>query len=133
MVCFDTDIIVNFLRNEPKAVRIINKLIESEEQISTTTINSFELWKGAYRSKKENAKEVVETFLNNIGLLPLDKESSKKAGEIFELLASKGETVDALDVMISSIALSNNEEILTLNKKHFERIPNLKIFKLNLD
>ena len=46
---------------------------------------------------------------------------------MFESLSSKGEMVDALDVMIASIAIVNNESILTMNKKHFERIKELKL------
>ena len=49
------------------------------------------------------------------------------AKKIFESLSSEGQTVDALDVMIASIAMVNNEPILTLNKNHFERIPGVKL------
>jgi tRNA(fMet)-specific endonuclease VapC len=130
MVCLDTDIIVNFLRNERSAVAMLQKLKEKGHPLKTTTINSFELWKGAFRKKKVDGKKAVEECLMDLEIMNLDKSSSKKAAEIFESLISKGEMIDALDVMIAAIAISNNEKILTKNKKHFERIKELRLIEL---
>ena len=101
MVCIDSDIIINFLRKEKNAVELINQL--------------------------KSTFDTIEQFLSEIEILLLEPKSSKKAAEIFESLSSEGQTVDALDVMIASIAMVNNEPILTLNKNHFERIPGVKL------
>ena len=127
MVCIDSDIIINFLRKEKNAVELINQLKDKGELITTTVINSFELWKGYYRFKNKTTFDTIEQFLSEIEILLLEPKSSKKAAEIFESLSSEGQTVDALDVMIASIAMVNNEPILTLNKNHFERIPGVKL------
>ena len=124
MVCVDTDILIDFLRNKEEAVSLMEG-IANEGRMTTTVINGFELWKGAYRKNKD-WKEISKLF-DSIHLLNMDKESSKKAAEIFESLKKKGEAVDALDVMIASIAMINNEPLLTLNKKHFERIDGLRL------
>ena len=58
MVFLDTDVIINFLRKEPNAVNLIEKLKEDEEPLKTTTINEFELWKGAYRKKQK--KHIIQ-------------------------------------------------------------------------
>ncbi len=129
MVCLDTDVIVHFLRNNQEAVDLIRKVIETKEKIKTTSINEFELWKGVYNFYNEKREKTLNQFLSGVYNLNLDSKSSQKAAEIFESLKSQGETVDALDVMIASIAITNNEPLLTLNTKHFERIPELKLIE----
>ena len=51
-ICIDTDILVDFLRNEEKAVEFI-KEHEERNELATTHINLFELYYGAYKSNKK--------------------------------------------------------------------------------
>jgi len=129
MVFLDTDVMVNFLRKEPNAVSLIKKLKEEEEPLKTTTINEFELWKGAYRKKTEESHNSVKNLLSELEISDLTSVASKKAAEIFENLQSKGETTDVLDVMIASIVIINEEMLATQNIKHFGRISELKIMQ----
>ena len=127
MVCLDTDIIINFLRKESSSVQFISQLIENEEEVLTTSINVFELWKGAYKSNKKEAYKAVKEFLSKCRILYLDENSSQKAAKIFQELTSKGDIIDALDIMIASITITNKESLRTNNKKHFDRIKELKL------
>ncbi|HLC54256.1 MAG TPA: type II toxin-antitoxin system VapC family toxin [Candidatus Nanoarchaeia archaeon] len=126
MALLDTDILVNFLRNEETTVQLVRKLQE-KSQLATTTINEFELWKGVYKSKKEEENKELQNLLSELQIKSFDSRASKKAAFIFEELKSKGEMVDALDVMIAAIAISQNERLVTFNKKHFERIRGLQL------
>ncbi len=131
MVCLDSDILIEFLRNNAKVIDFIKKITEDGKNISTTTINSFELFKGATIAPRRNPIKNIEEFLSTMNILLFDLKSSKKAAEIFENLKSKGKMIDELDILIASIAISNDETILTLNKKHFLEIPGLKIEDVN--
>jgi tRNA(fMet)-specific endonuclease VapC len=127
MVCLDTDIIIDFLRGEKEAINKLKKLRDNNFELSTTSINVFELFKGALRSNKSNSKDIVNNFLSNLHVFDFDINSSEKAAEIFEELRQKGELIDPLDLMIASIAISNNEILATNNLSHFKRISGLKI------
>jgi len=120
----DSDIIIDFLKNDKKTVNKISELKEKEE-LKTTTINIFELLKGFYALNKKEEK-IIE-FIEHLSILDFDFESSKKSAEIFDSLKKKGETVDALDLFISSIAITNKEKLYTGNTKHFKNIPGLEI------
>ena len=126
MVCLDSDFMINFFRKKPHAVNKIKKLKKNEVNLSTTTINTFEMYRGFIDSKK-HTPEIFENFLNNVNILHFDFESSKKAAEIFEYLRVRGELLDLADIMIAATVITNNEILLTENLKHFSRIPNLKI------
>ena len=127
MVILDTDIIIDFLRKENSTTRKINELKDRDIELITTSINTFELFKGALRSYQEDAAEKLLGLLTNLKILDFNFEASKKAGKIFEDLRVKGKMIDPLDLMIASIALVNNESLLTRNIKHFEKIGELKI------
>jgi tRNA(fMet)-specific endonuclease VapC len=126
MVCLDSNIIINFLKNNKETVDKIINLHEKDIDISTTSISCFEVYRGFINIKRDSI-DIFESFLSNIRILNFNKNSSYKAAEIFEELKSKGESLDLADVMIASIVLSNNETLLTNNTNHFKRIPELKL------
>ena len=128
MVCLDTDVIIDFLRNESYATKKIKGFRDKEIELSTTSINTFELFKGALRSNQKDAMETLVGFLNNLKILDFDFEASGKAAEIFEDLRKKGEPTDPLDLIIASVVIKNKETLLTRNIKHFNRIQELNIF-----
>src|SRR3989338_9974372 len=123
MVCLDTDVIIHFLRKNKESVELINKILELKQKIKITSINEFELWKGVYKINNRNREKSLKQFLSSIEILNLNSSSAKKAAEIFQILELEGNPVDTLDVMIAAIAIVNDESVLTMNRKHFERIP----------
>jgi tRNA(fMet)-specific endonuclease VapC len=127
MVCIDTDILIDLLRKDPSTVKKISEIKDQDEELSTTTINSFELLKGALRSKQKDAKESTNKLIRNLKILDFDYEASEEAAEIFEDLRVKGMPLDPMDLMVASVAIANGESLLTGNIKHFERIKNLKL------
>ena len=57
MVCLDSDIIIDYLRNDKKTVKKIIDLKESGIELSTTSVNAFELFKGNMRLSTESNKK----------------------------------------------------------------------------
>ncbi|MEK6850766.1 MAG: type II toxin-antitoxin system VapC family toxin [Nanoarchaeota archaeon] len=130
MVCLDTDVIIDFLKKDKEIYKKIAELKEEQVELSTTTINAFELFRGNRKLSEESKEDSVDIFLNNVRVHKFALEDSKKAAEIFEQLKSRGEIIELTDVMIASVAIMNNESLLTRNKKHFERIDQLKLEKV---
>lgn len=126
MVCIDSDVLINFLRNKPSALNVINQLREKQEALMTTSVNSFEIMRGISHVSKDK-EEHIQSFLSNFTILNFDFESSKKAADIFNALKEKGASLDLADVMIAAIAMTHNQSLLTENKSHFERIHGLQL------
>ncbi len=127
MVCLDTDVIINFFRKEKTALNTLADLEESGIRITTTTINTFELWRGILKSRTEEEKRQALEFLNTLTLLEFSYAASQKAAEIIQDLKKSGEMIELTDIMIAAICISKNESLLTRNANHFERIPGLKL------
>jgi tRNA(fMet)-specific endonuclease VapC len=127
MVCFDTDFLIAYLQKDPEAIKKLEDLqAQDDPEAVTTTINAAELWKGAYRSKegqKETAK--VKRLLDSLEMITLDRESARIVGELDSTI--KSSPIGESDLLIASITLTNKQVLVTKNKKHFERIPGLKV------
>jgi tRNA(fMet)-specific endonuclease VapC len=126
MVCLDSDIIINALRDKGGAGRKLIAMKEEGLDLFTTSINTFELIRGV---KDEKEKEAIHlyNFLSGVEVLDFDFNSSEKAAEIFNALKKNGNLLDIADIMIAAIAMANDEPLLTENRKHFERIPGLRL------
>ena len=126
--CLDTDLLIAILRGKKEAFSKVLALDEDSKGASTTAINAFEIFFGAYKSKmqSDNLRE-TERLIDRLNVIPLDFSSSKRAAEISANLSTIGEPIDYRDAMIAAIALENDLTLLTRNKSRFARIKNLKL------
>lgn len=124
MVCLDSDILIDFLRNDKLTIKKIKEL-SLNGNLSITSINSFEILKGL-KDSRLNKNELM-SFISNFNIFNFNLEASEKAAEIFSQLKSSGNIIDLPDIMIASIVIVNNEKLLTRNIHHFDRIEELKL------
>ncbi len=127
MVCFDTDFLIAFLHNDYDAVKKLEYLMTKHNTTAMTTmINAAELWKGVYRSK-DKQKEIskVKWLLDSLELLTLDYESARMVGELD--VDTRTNPIGESDLLIASIAIVNNQTLITRNKKHFAKIRDLQV------
>src|SRR3989344_7432727 len=128
MVCLDTSFAIDKLRCNEEARDILDLLISNRESISITTISIMELIGGLYSNPKlKKEKEEIMAFVSSLIVLSFDLESSFLAGELELDLIINGQIIQPEDIMIASIAMENNETLITKNTKHFEKISGLKI------
>ena len=111
--CLDTSFLIELVKGNPQTRLDIQK-IEAEYALSTVTI--FEMWAG--KKTEENLLAAISEFT----LLDFNFESAKLAGTIYKELRKRGVSLDMRDVFIAAICIKNNFELLTINKKHFQRI-----------
>jgi len=129
MKCLDTDLLVAILRGNPEAEGKMRELDEEGRQ-ATTAVNTFEIFYGAYKSRRREANvEESRRLLARLIVLPLDQESAEKAGQAFAELESKGAPVEFRDVLVAGISLRNRLTLITRNEEHYSRISQLKIEK----
>ena len=126
-VCLDTDILIDFIRNNKETVDWV-KQHEENYELATTTVNVFELFYGVYESgfPKANMKD-VEDLISRLKILNLSLESTREGGKQLARLKKEGNIVEFRDILIGSIALTERFMLKTNNKKHFLRIEGLKV------
>ena len=124
-ILVDTSAWIEFFRKKAPYYEAILELIDNGI-ICCVGIVLAELLQGA---KCQREFEVLKEFLYVFDFLPESTEMWKKAGEVSYLLRHKGKAIGLSDCYISVITISNNVQLLTLDR-HFETIG--KEVELNL-
>jgi len=126
MVCFDTTFLIDLLRNEPAAEKQLQRYTDGYEPLTTTPVSVAELFKGAYSArewKSEIAK--VNSILDYLEIIPLSVPACEKYGRLINDLRKHGSPIGDLDALIASTAIVHRQILVTRNKKHFDKIPEL--------
>ena len=127
MKCLDTDLLVAILRGDAEAEEKMRQLDE-EGRNATTSINAFEIFYGAYKSKNRVTNiEGTKRLLSRLDVLSLDVGAAEKAGNFFADLELEGLQVEFRDVLVAASSLENHLALVTRNKKHYSRIVGLTV------
>jgi len=127
-VVIDTDVLIDLLRNVKKVLEFIGDMERKGYILSTTIINAFELYYGAYRSKKR-AENLASTrrLLERLIILRMSLKSAENAGRIYAELEMKGQPIGLRDVMVGAIALTRGYTLATRNIEHLQKISGLTL------
>ena len=129
-ICLDTSVLIDNLRGKTQTVEFIKRLEEAGATLSTTTINSFELYYGAYRSRRrEKNLTATRTLLTRLVILDLTDESSNKAGRILAYLEEEGDLIGFRDALIAAIAMNHETTLATSDIQDFSRVPDLQVLR----
>jgi predicted nucleic acid-binding protein len=127
MKCLDTDLLVAILRGDAEAEEKMRQLDEDGRN-ATTSINAFEIFYGAYKSKKRMTNiEGTKRLLSRLDVLSLNVEAAEKAGNFFADLELEGLQVEFRDVLVAASSLENHLALVTRNKRHYSRIVGLNV------
>jgi tRNA(fMet)-specific endonuclease VapC len=122
MTVADTDVLIDYLAGKG-AADIVERLLRSGV-LRTTVITRFELLSGA-KSGKQRAR--LLQLLEAVPSLELDDAAADAASEVRRSLESSGYPIGMADSLIAGIVASNGGTLLTRNRRHFERVPRLKL------
>ena len=127
-VFLDTSIIVEIDRKNAEVIRLIRKLIDNDHDILVSTVTISEILTGSYLRK--NFKEAVmeaKKILGQFLWIDLDAKIAEKTAQYLAYLIAEGGIIEYQDAAIAAtFTVAEANYLLTLNKRHFEAIPDLK-------
>lgn len=112
MTCLDTSILIDYMTGNTKIVGLVDEYA-SKEMTSITTITEYELLKHGDKIKREIAEGVIDSMQ----VYPFTSSSALEAAKIFERLRKSGRMINENDILIAGIAFSNNELLITRDKR----------------
>jgi predicted nucleic acid-binding protein len=121
----DTSILIDFYRKTDKSNSIWVSLVRQEYQFAISAITKYEIYSGATK----NQLEFWNNILQVINVIPFNEACVDTAVALNIVLKQKRSQIDIADLFIAATALTHNLPFSTLNRKHFDRIPNLKIIE----
>jgi tRNA(fMet)-specific endonuclease VapC len=100
--------------------------ISVDAELAVTAISVGELVHGAFKSARvEENLARLDVLLAAVIILPFDEEAAHRFGREKADLERGGTPVSDLDLQIASIALAHATPLVTHNRRHFERVPDL--------
>jgi len=118
-VLVDTDVLIEFLRGQARAVAFME---EFSSRIILSPIVIAELYAGV---KGENELAVLNNFISFFQTAPLDAEIAR-AGGLYKRDYGKSHGVGLADALLAASAEKVNAQLKTLNVKHYPMIKGLK-------
>ena len=130
MICLDSSFVIDYLKGDFSAKKILAKYDEEKLFVSEFTV--FEVAEGLiYSLNKHDDKKSFDAFfefLETIEILPLTNFFSLDAAKINANLNLKGKKIDSVDSLIIGSMFANNVfKIITRNVKHFSIVEGIKI------
>jgi len=129
----DTAILIDSERRGEGVEDILRRIraAHGEIDVAISTVSVVELTHGIYRARSAADRARRRTFADGVfhDLIahPLTIEIAELAGRIEGEQAAKGNTIDFADLLIGATALNLGFDMATINVRHFERIPGLKV------
>jgi len=128
MIVADTDVLIDYLRGRGAADRVELEL--EHGALGTTSITTFELWAGAHDSAQ---LQTIDDLVGALKILPIAKDEARAAASVRRDLEKRGLPIGMADSLIAGACVHHRVLLLTRNRKHFERVPGLKLATLRVD
>jgi len=119
----DTGIFIEHLRAKDKYKTTLYKLPQDAE-LHISSISLYELYMGATTPEKEND---IKLLTGDLSILPLNDIVAIEAAKIYHRLRTTNKMIEFRDIFIAATCIVNDLPLVTLNKKHFNRIKGLGI------
>ena len=122
----DTDICIYWLKGKKSVKTKIDRV--GQNAIAICVITASELYFGAYNSNKvEQNLVVAENLIKSLPVISLSDNTLKEFGRLKAQLRQAGTPVADFDLLIASVAITENLILVTNNTRHYQRIPALKL------
>jgi tRNA(fMet)-specific endonuclease VapC len=123
----DTDWTIDALAGHDRSVQVLRRIPPSDVAISIITMG--ELYYTAFISPNPQAVlERTRNLLQRHPVLNLNDEVMAQFAELRSQLKRQGNIVANFDLLIAATALCYDLTLLTYNRRHFERVPDLKLY-----
>jgi tRNA(fMet)-specific endonuclease VapC len=121
----DTDIYSAYLKGDR---RLYERFIQYGGRLHISAISAAELFVWVLRAKASSSRLVdLQKLLQDITFLDVNREVSRKFGEIRALQLDQGLFTPELDLLIASTALTSNLTLVTHNTQDYANVPGLKV------
>jgi len=127
MYLVDTDICIQFMRDERKVVDFISRM----ENINISVITLSELFFGLYNSGNlMKHKKTLADFLAFVSVLDANFFIANNFGKIKAKLKNRGAFTGDFDMMNAAFALTYDLTLITRNIKHYNQVEGVKINRI---
>lgn len=132
-IVLDSSVIISAERRGHSVRQILEQVHASqgETEVGLSVVTVAELVHGAYRAKTETQRnrrlEFIERLCLDVPVHPVTLDIARLVGRIEGEQEAKGIQFAFEDLVIGASALHLGYAVMTLNARHFQRIPGLSV------
>jgi tRNA(fMet)-specific endonuclease VapC len=129
----DSSVLIAGERRGDTVRQIVERIRASygDQKSALSAISVVELTHGVYRARTDadraRRKAFTDELVRDMVVYPFSLEIAQLAGRIEGEQAARGVSIAIEDLMIGATALYLGFDVATLNVKHFQAIPGLKV------
>ena len=121
-VLVDTPVIVDHLRNDPRAVALMGDLFAREDRVWAATPTRTEIIAGL----RPHELEPMGRLFAVVSWIDIDTAIADAAGGLAHQYLASHRGIDTVDYLIAAAAQSIGASLVTLNVRHFPMFPDLE-------
>lgn len=125
MFALDTNTVIYFFKGMGKVKDRLLSVAPAEIAIPTVVLFELEVGIGL-SGQVSKRRSQLDALAAVVTLLPLDKESAKRAAEVSRTLGKAGASIGPMDTLIAGIALASGATLVTHNQE-FRRVRGLQL------
>ena len=118
----DTSVLVDHLRADDRAVRLLVRLFEGDEPVWAATPSRTEILAGIRAAERD----AMSRLFALISWIDIDASIADAAGELARRFRRSHTGIDTTDYLIAAAAQSISASLVTLNVRHFPMFAGLK-------
>lgn len=124
MICFDTSVLVDYLRGEEYVETLLDGM---NERVCVPHLVRYELYVGAERSDDPSeTPDAVDAAIAWTETLEFTDDASRDAAAIRATLLDAGAVIGVADTLIAGTTRNADATLVTADD-HFERVPGLSV------
>jgi tRNA(fMet)-specific endonuclease VapC len=132
----DSSVVIGVERRGQDVAELLDQVtsVAGDQRVALSSEGLTELVHALYRSKNPFERSRHERFLHEllaiVEVIPYTRETAFLAGKIDGEQRALGNTIPSMDLFIGVTALEIGYSLVTVNLRHFKRIPGLDVIAL---
>lgn len=132
----DSSVVIAAERRGDNVTQMLKQIVAAtgDQRAVLSSVGLTELVHGIYRAHTAEARSRRDSFIRellaDVEVYSYTKETALVAGKIDGEQQSRGIVIPFGDLLIGATALEVGYSVLTVNVRHFERIPGLSVVRL---
>lgn len=123
----DTDILSELFKGNHTVKIRTEEYINEHHRLTISHITKYEILKGLKAKRARKQVDAFILFCKANDVLPITDDVILKAADIYATLREQGTIISDADILVASIAITNNLVLVTNNTNHFSRIQDLRL------
>jgi predicted nucleic acid-binding protein len=120
LLVIDTDVLIDYLRDQPQAVSFLEGL---EQPLAASVVSVAELYVGVREGEE---RQRLDAFVSAFEALPLERELAVQAG-LFRRQYGRSHGTGLADALIAASVEAAGATLVTLDRRHFPMLANVLV------